>query len=122
MLWCIYANMVLWAQNVQMRTLNVENVVTRDSRMSQNAQAGFEAENLSSLQVAIFVLPKVGLGMSHDLRTGVRFPLPLQSFFEPKSSFSLHTNNMSLLCKLHSKKRGEAAVLWSRKKSSKMIK
>jgi hypothetical protein len=37
----------LRAQNVQMRTLNVENVVTRDSRMSQNAQAWFEAENLA---------------------------------------------------------------------------
>ena len=36
----------LRAQNVQMRTLNVENVVTRDSTMSQNAQAWFEAENL----------------------------------------------------------------------------
>jgi hypothetical protein len=105
-----------------MRTLNVENVVTWDSGMSQNVQAGFEVENLSSSQVAIFILPKVGLGMLRDLRTGARFPLPLQSFFEPKSSFSLHTNNMSLLCKLHSKKRGEVAVLRSRKKSSKIIK
>ena len=37
----------LRAQNVQMRTLSVENVVTRDSRMSQNAQAWFEVENLA---------------------------------------------------------------------------
>lgn len=37
----------LRAQNVQMRTLNVENVVTRDGSMSQNAQAWFEAENLA---------------------------------------------------------------------------
>ena len=37
----------LKAQNVQMRTLNVENVVLRDSRMDQNAQAWFEAENLA---------------------------------------------------------------------------
>ena len=37
----------LRAQNVQMRTLSVENVVTRDSRMSQNAQVWFEVENLA---------------------------------------------------------------------------
>ena len=37
----------LKAQNVQIRTLNVENVVLRDSRMDQNAQAWFEAQNLA---------------------------------------------------------------------------
>lgn len=36
----------LKAQNVQMRTLNVEHVVPQDSRVSQNAQAWFEAETL----------------------------------------------------------------------------
>jgi hypothetical protein len=37
----------LKAQNVQMRTLNVEHVVPQDSRVSQNAQAWFEAETLA---------------------------------------------------------------------------
>ncbi len=36
----------LKAQNVQMRTLNVEHVVPQDSRANQNAQAWFEAETL----------------------------------------------------------------------------
>ena len=37
----------LKAQNVQMRTLNVENVVPLDSRVKQDAQTWFEAENLA---------------------------------------------------------------------------
>ena len=65
----------LRSQNVQMRTLNVENVVTRDSTMSQNAQAWFEAENLAEGRARILDVSFIVDNVMCSLLIVIRFRL-----------------------------------------------
>ncbi|KAF8341937.1 hypothetical protein F5887DRAFT_975760 [Amanita rubescens] len=70
----------LKAQNVQMRTLNVEHVVPQDSRVSQNAQAWFEAETLAE-----------GRAMASNAQAGSRYVSST-----PQAAPTIETRDISL--------------------------